>query len=159
MPIASHQNTIIGRHYQYLKHNQTSQKITVGLLRTSRFVNREARDMFYGGNKWRFSGVNVWMAANTFLFTIGYDSFQCIKSITLPTPFEVRLANPPLHMVRSNPLRVRDLFCVVRADTLQHPKRLEVRPQLQRRMCSAGKHCKSENTELGASYVVRSFMH
>jgi hypothetical protein len=98
VPLASHQNIIVHRNLQYLKQKLNSRKINVGLLRTCKLINYEARHVFYGCNEWKCSGLNGWMVANAFLYTIGRENIKCIRSITLPMPFKFHLAKPfPIH--------------------------------------------------------------
>jgi hypothetical protein len=50
LPIASLQNSINGRNFQYFKQKLNSQNVNVGLLRTSKLVSQEARRIFHCSN-------------------------------------------------------------------------------------------------------------
>jgi len=85
-PDVAQQHKSIARNFQYLKHKLSRRHFNVGLLRTCKLINYEARDIFYGCNEWRFSGLNGWMVANAFLYTIGANNIKSIKNLTLPMP-------------------------------------------------------------------------
>ncbi|KAF2465313.1 uncharacterized protein BDR25DRAFT_360675 [Lindgomyces ingoldianus] len=76
-----------GRNFRKLHKAHSKWNCNINLLRTCRLINTEAGEIYYGKNSFRFSAVNGWMVANTFLYQIGRRNYQHITSLTLPLPF------------------------------------------------------------------------
>ncbi|GME31313.1 hypothetical protein GTA08_BOTSDO01842 [Neofusicoccum parvum] len=57
------------------------------VLCLNKTINREAAEVFYSANEFRFSGSYGWITLNSFLSTIGSSNFQFIKSLTVHVPF------------------------------------------------------------------------
>jgi hypothetical protein len=86
MPLTAQQNMMIGRNFQFLKHKLNSRKIHVEILRVCQLISYEARHVFYDGNELRFSGIDGWMVASAFLYTIGGDNYSSLGSPQSPSP-------------------------------------------------------------------------
>lgn len=70
---------LIGRHQHPL-----------GLLRTCKVIHQEASEIFYGQNKFRFSGIDGCIVASAFLHTIHPKNWQWLTSLTIAMPFSSR---------------------------------------------------------------------
>jgi hypothetical protein len=58
----------------------------LGFLRVCKLINFEAAEIFYGENKFRFSGTNGHMAAYAFVTKIGPRNLNLIKALSIAAP-------------------------------------------------------------------------
>lgn len=59
----------------------------LGFLRVCKLVNFEASEIFYGKNKFRFSGTNGCMAAYAYVTKIGSRNLDFVKNVSVAAPF------------------------------------------------------------------------
>lgn len=53
------------------------------LCRTNRLIHKEASQIFYGENKWRFSGINGWIVFSCWLYTVGWANYRWLKHVSI----------------------------------------------------------------------------
>lgn len=70
-----------------IREYQSTNNPLIALLRVSQLVHKEASQIYYGENEWRFSGINGWMVMSCWLNTITFRHFQFLKRITVHVPF------------------------------------------------------------------------
>ncbi|KAL0261371.1 hypothetical protein SLS55_002801 [Diplodia seriata] len=59
----------------------------LGVLRLNKLINREAAEVFYGENEFRFSAFNSSIPAHAFMATIGTQNTRFLRKLTLFVPF------------------------------------------------------------------------
>ncbi|KAL1644991.1 hypothetical protein SLS58_004062 [Diplodia intermedia] len=59
----------------------------LGVMRLNKQINREAAEVFYGENEFRFSAFNSFTPARAFLATIGTLNTRFLRKLTLFVPF------------------------------------------------------------------------
>ncbi|KAJ4299921.1 hypothetical protein N0V90_005168 [Kalmusia sp. IMI 367209] len=60
----------------------------LGLLRVNSIIHKEASQVFYGENQFRFSGINGWIVLSAWLNTITPRHYQFLQHLTVHVPFE-----------------------------------------------------------------------
>ncbi|KAG8532066.1 uncharacterized protein KY384_003703 [Bacidia gigantensis] len=76
------------RHQEGLNH--VRKEMAVGLLGTCSQMYREAALMFWGENRWRFSGRSGWQGLLRFFLTIGPHARQRIRKLDVHAPIYMR---------------------------------------------------------------------
>jgi hypothetical protein len=74
-----------------LRNSLRTRELNLALLRTSKLVNEEAAEIFYGLNEFRFSGCHSHVVAAAFAYTIGPRHLQWLTNLTIGIPFRARL--------------------------------------------------------------------
>jgi hypothetical protein len=78
------------------------------LLRSSKDVNKEASEIFYGENEFRFTGQNGWNWLHGYLRTIGKRNTQRLRIVTIHVPWRAAIDITDMARRRDIPKQFQD---------------------------------------------------